>query len=472
MKVGRTSSFRDAHLAAIVDHSSDAIVSKDLDGNVLSWNAAAERLFGISASEMLGKSIRRIIPADRQDEEDRILARVRSGELVPKFETVRQRVDGTEIPVAITVSPIRDESGRIIGASKIANDLREQTSLRTELLRSQRQLEALANNIPQLAWMADSEGSVFWYNRRWYEFTGTTAQSARGWGWHEVVHPDHAERVIESIRETWARGEPWEDTYPLRGADGTYHWFLSRAQPVRDEKGNLLFWCGTNTDITEERETNERIRLLMNEVNHRARNILATIQAIVHRTVGSADRALTEALVRRITALAANQDLLTKSNWSGVSVDAICKSQMLHVVDPSDGRVQFDGPEDLVLNPTAAEALGLAIHELATNAIKYGALSSDTGKVSLRWSIAEAEGEQRLEIEWRESGGPPVAPPGHKGFGTAIITRNPEMALRGKVTLDYRPEGVVWRVVTTDKVFSDSGSEGLPRDEERAVATG
>lgn len=468
MKVGRTSSFRDAHLAAIVDHSSDAIVSKDLDGNVLSWNAAAERLFGISASEMIGQSIRRIIPTDRQDEEDRILARVRSGELVPKFETMRQRVDGTEIPVAITVSPIRDEDGRIIGASKIANDLREQTSLRTELLRSQRQLEALANNIPQLAWMADSEGSVFWYNRRWYEFTGTTAESARGWGWHEIVHPDHVQRVIESIRDTWARGEPWEDTYPLRGGDGTYHWFLSRAQPVRDEKGNLLFWCGTNTDITEERETNDRIRLLMNEVNHRARNILATIQAIVHRTVGDADGKLTEALVRRITALAANQDLLTKSNWSGAAVDAICKSQMLHVVDPSDGRVAFDGPEGLVLKPTAAEALGLAIHELATNAMKYGALSSDTGKVSLRWSVAQAEGERRLEIEWRESGGPPVSNPSHKGFGTAIITRNPEMALRGKVTLDYAPEGVVWRVVTTEKVFSGDGSDTAEVEAEAA----
>ncbi|MGV2496441.1 PAS domain S-box protein [Pelagerythrobacter aerophilus] len=472
MKVGRTSSFRDAHLAAIVDHSSDAIVSKDLDGNVLSWNVAAERLFGIPASEMIGQSIRRIIPADRQDEEDRILARVRSGELVPKFETMRLRADGAEIPVAITVSPIRDELGHIIGASKIANDLREQASLRTELLRSQRQFKALANNIPQLAWMATSDARVFWYNQRWYDFTGTTPENTQGWGWHEILHPDHAQRVIDSIGDTWSKGEPWEGTYPLRGADGEYRWFLSRAQPVHDEKGDLLFWCGTNTDITEERETNERIRLLMNEVNHRARNILATIQAIVHRTVGEADPALTEALVRRITALAANQDLLTKSNWSGATVDAICRSQMLHVVDPSDGRVEFDGPEGLMLKPTAAEALGLAIHELATNAMKYGALSSETGKVSLRWDIVETEGKQRLDIEWRESGGPPVSRPDHKGFGTAIITRNPEMALRGKVTLDYAPEGVVWRVTTTDKVFSDGASAGSQTEGQRAAATG
>lgn len=457
MKVGRTSSFRDAHLAAIVDHSSDAIVSKDLDGNVLSWNAAAERLFGISAAEMIGRTIRRIIPADRQDEEDRILARVRSGELVPKFETMRQRADGTEIPVAITVSPIRDELGKIIGASKIANDLREQASLRTELARSQRQFKALANNIPQLAWMADSDGQVFWYNQRWYEFTGTTAEGAQGWGWHEVVHPDHAERVIESIRDTWSMGEPWEDTYPLRGADGEYRWFLSRAQPVQDENGDLLFWCGTNTDITEERETNERVRLLMNEVNHRARNILATMQAIIHRTVGDADPALTEGLIRRITALAANQDLLTGERWTGAALDAIVKSQILHVVDASDSRIEFDGPEGLVLIPTAAEALGLAIHELATNAVKYGALSNDTGKISLRWGIAEADGERRVEIEWRESGGPPVAPPTRTGFGTVIITRNPEMAMHGKVVFDFPPEGVVWRVAAAEQVYTDHG---------------
>lgn len=460
MQVGQTNHFRDAHLAAIVEHSSDAIVSKDLDGNVLSWNAAAERLFGIPASDMIGRSIRRIIPADRQAEEDSILARVRKGELVPKFETMRLGSDGVEIPVAITVSPIRDDAGKIVGASKIANDLREQAGLRAELRRSQRRFMALANNIPQLAWMTDPSGWVSWYNQRWYDFTGTILEDMQGWGWRVIVHPDHVERVVASVERSWNAGEPWEEIYPLRGADGEYRWFLSRAQPLRDDDGEILFWCGTNTDITEERKTNERIRLLMNEVNHRARNILATIQAIVHRTVGEADPALTDGLIRRITALAANQDLLTGERWTGAMVDAIIKSQILHVVDASDSRVEFDGPEGLVLIPTAAEALGLAIHELATNAVKYGALSSDTGKVSLRWGVAEADGERRLEIEWRESGGPPVAPPTRTGFGTVIITRNPQMAMHGEVTFDYLPEGVVWRVTAADQVFTDRGAGG------------
>src|SRR5690606_12207587 len=117
---------------------------------------------------------------------------------------------------------------------------------------------------------------------------------------------------------------------------------------------------------------------------------------------------------------------------------------------------------------TAAEALGLAIHELATNAMKYGALSSDTGKVSLRWNVAEVGGERRLENEWRESGGPPVSRPNQTGFGTVIIPRNPEMALRGKVVPDYSPEGVVWSVATTDKVFSDSASDRSRKDAKRA----
>lgn len=458
MKVGLPKNFRDAYLAAIVEHSSDAIVSKDLDGIVQSWNAAAERLFGIPATEMIGQSIRRIIPADRQNEEDAILARVRSGELVPKFETMRMRADGTEIPVAITVSPIRDASGAIVGASKIANDLREQANLRAELLHSQQQFKALANNIPQLAWMADEKGWVFWYNQRWYDFTGTTLEEMQGWGWRAVQHPDHVDRVVEGIQHAWDTGEAWEDTFPLRGKDGEYRWFLTRAQPLRNEAGEVVLWCGTNTDITEERETNERIRLLMNEVNHRARNILATIQAIVHRTVGTADAELTEALIRRITALAANQNLLTGERWNGAAVDAIVRSQVLHVIDPTDHRVEFEGPEGIVLKPTAAEALGLAIHELATNALKYGALSNGDGEVAVRWRLADRDGERSFEIEWSESGGPPVKPPKRKGFGTTIITRNPEMAFHGTVRLDFRRDGVLWRLAAGDDALTDQSA--------------
>lgn len=448
-------------MAAIVDHSSDAIVSRDLDGNVMSWNVAAERLFDIPAAEMVGHSIRRIVPADRQDEEDSIFARVRNGELVPKFETMRLRADGTEIPVAITVSPIRDAAGTIIGASEIANDLREQANLRAELLQSRQRFEALANNIPQLAWMADRNGWVFWYNQRWYDFTGTTLAEMEGWGWCAVHHPDHVDRVVESVQRSWDTGEPWSETFPLRDKTGEYRWFLTQAQPLRDENGDVILWCVTHTDITEERETNERIRLLMNEVNHRSRNILATIQAIIQRTVGGTDPELVDALTRRIAALSANQDLLTSGNWIGATVEDIAKSQILHVSDISEGRVEFDGPPDVKLKPSAAEALGLAIHELATNAAKYGALSNSEGRVTLRWRVEERDGAPTLALEWRERDGPPVVSPKRCGFGTTIIKRNPEMAMRAQVTLDYLPDGVEWRVLAPLDVLAKAAKESI-----------
>ena len=451
--------FHEAHFAAIVENSYDAIVSKDLSGRVTTWNAAAERLFGWSEEEMVGQPVRRIIPPDRQDEEDAILARIRAGELVPKFETVRQNKSGESIPVAVTVSPIRNASGEIIGASKIAHDLREQSSLRQELRESQQQFVALAQYIPQLAWMADSKGWIFWYNQRWYDYTGTTLQEMQGWGWKSVHHPDHVDRVVERIQHSFDTGTPWEDTFPLRGADGNFRWFLSRANPLKDDRGNVLLWCGTNTDVTEQLAASELIKLLMNEVNHRARNMLATIQAIVNRTVAARDADLAASLSRRIAALAENQNLLNDTDWAGAHVRDIVSSQVAHVSDAEERRVVLAGPERLMLRPAAAETLGLAIHELATNAAKYGALSVDGGRVDVRWDVERNGGDSRFRIEWRESGGPPVEPPEQTGFGTIIIERNPVAAMEAEVTVDFAPGGLVWTMTAdAERVLGDADS--------------
>ena len=118
----------------------------------------------------------------------------------------------------------------------------------------------LADSIPQLAWIADRDGSIFWYNRRWYDYTGTTFEQMQGWEWRRVHHPDHIGRVLEHIQHAFESGEPWEDTFPLRGSDGQYRWFLSRALPIRDRQGQVMRWFGTNTDVTEQREWEERVR--------------------------------------------------------------------------------------------------------------------------------------------------------------------------------------------------------------------
>jgi len=178
--------YADAFFAAIVENSSDAIVGKTLEGVVISWNAAATRIFGYSAEEIIGQSIRKLIPMERQDEEDRILAAIRAGRRVPSLETQRIRKDGAVVDVAITVSPVRDRHGNIVAASKIARDITERLAIRRQLDARESEFRVMADNISQLAWIAGPDGQLTWYNRRWYEYTGTTFEQMQGSGWQAV----------------------------------------------------------------------------------------------------------------------------------------------------------------------------------------------------------------------------------------------------------------------------------------------
>ncbi|MBN8820051.1 MAG: PAS domain S-box protein [Sphingomonas sp.] len=433
----------DAHLAAIVDSSFDAIISKDLDGIIRIWNPAAERIFGWTAAEMIGRSIRTLIPADRQLEEDEIIARISAGEQVPKFETWRLHKQGHLIPLSVTVSPIRARDGCIIGASQIAHDIAGQIYGRSQLELSEQRFRALADNIPQLAWMAEGDGSIFWYNQRWYDYTGTDLAAMQGWGWETVHHPDHLPRVVEGWRRHLDSGEEWEDTFPLRGTDGEYRWFLSRAKPIRDEEGQVRLWFGTNTDITDQRDHEQQIQLLMREMSHRAKNLLSLVQAIVHQTAGRTDSSFVAQLDGRLVALAANQDLMVRRDWTNAPLADLLHSQLAYVQDLLESRIDISGPE-VHLVPAACEVLGLAIHELATNATKYGALSNDSGRVSIDWAIVDESGTPSLRLRWVERGGPPVTPPTSTGFGTMIIARNPRHALNAKVETRFDPEGIEW----------------------------
>jgi PAS domain S-box-containing protein len=143
---------------------------------------------------------------------------------------------------------------------RLNRDLELRVAQRTEELQaSESQFRTLANSIPQLAWIADTSGSALWFNQRWYEYTGTSWEEVRGDHSKELIHPDHADRVLAGVKRSWALGEPWEDTYPLRGSDAGYRWFLSRALPIHDSNGRIVRWFGTNTDVTEQRQAQEKI---------------------------------------------------------------------------------------------------------------------------------------------------------------------------------------------------------------------
>lgn len=424
--------------AAIVQSSDAAIVSKDLNGRVLSWNPAAETIFGWTAGEMVGNSIRRIIPEQRYAEEDYILASIVRGESVVRMETVRLRKDGSEVPVAVMVSPVRDKAGVIIGASKIARDISGEVRTRAALDEVEARFSLMADNIAQLAWIADKDGSIYWYNRRWYEYTGTCAAEVQGWDWHKVHHPDHVERVIERLKECLRTGTELEDTFPLRGHDGAYRWFLTRAVPVRDAAGEITCWFGTNTDVTGMREAERRIELLLMEVNHRAKNLLAVVQSLAKRTALSGED-FVERLERRIAGLAANQDVLVQRNWSAVPLDELIEAQLGCLVDLRQ-QVSLSGPA-LVIQPSAAEAVSMALHEMATNAEKYGALSTPAGRVEISWNVCGTGVSAEFVLHWRELGGPRVLVPSARGFGSRIIEDVPKGKLRATVITDYAADG-------------------------------
>ena len=427
--------------AALVESSDDAIVAKDTDGVVIAWNPAAERLFGWTAEEMRGQPMRRLLPPDRQEEENEILARIKAGERIGQFYTKRMHKDGHLLDVSVSVSPVRDGQGRIVGASNISRDVGPYLRAQERLRESEERFRMLAENMSQFAWMAAPDGHISWYNQRWYDFTGTTFAEMEGWGWRKVHHPDHLERVERRFREAIEAGEDWEDTFPLRGRNGEYRWFLSRAKPIRNHAGEIIRWFGTNTDITEQREQAEQIRLLLMEVNHRSKNLLTTIQALARRSAPG-DEAFIKRFEDRVQSLAVNQDILVGREWREVPVEELVRGQLAFIED-ARGELRIAGP-DLALVPRAAEVIGMAIHELATNSLKYGALSAAGGEVEIGWGRGpEGTG---FAIWWRESGGPRVVAPEATGFGTTLIRDVPRHNLGAETTLDYDEEGVRWEL--------------------------
>ena len=302
-------------LASIVELSDDAIVSKSLDGIIANWNKGAERIFGYTSEEAIGQPITIVIPADRRSEEREILTRIRRGERIDHFETIRQRKDGGLIVVSLTVSPVKDDDGTIVGAAKIARD------------------------------------------------------------------------------------------------------------------------------ITEQKRNQELISTLAREAEHRSKNLLATVQATVRLSQSETPDGLKRAIEGRIQSLANVHSLFVKTRWIGADLSTIATQELAPYSEKNQRRVCIDGPP-VFLEPDLAQAIAISLHELATNAAKYGALAVPNGQVELKWSH-DADG--RLHLRWTESSGPKAQEPTHKGFGGRIIEQM--IAQRsGKMHFDWRADGLVCEI--------------------------
>ncbi len=240
---------------------SDAIIAVDNDRRVTYLNPAAERQYGVSASTVLGCVLDEVLHFRWARPEDEAASQAALGASgVWRGENTHVKRNGEEINVESTVNVLRDGSGAVMGLLAIIRDITERKRIEETLRQSERQLRTLADSIPQLAWMAHPDGHVFWYNRRWYDYTGTAHAAMAGWGWQSVLDPEPLPRVLERWRASLETGEPFEMEFPLKGADGAFRWFLTRVNPLRDAQGRIVRWFGTNTDVDELRRTAEELR--------------------------------------------------------------------------------------------------------------------------------------------------------------------------------------------------------------------
>ncbi len=249
-------------LAAIVESSDDAIVSKGLDGIITSWNKAAERMFGYTANEAIGQHIILIIPPDRKDEEKDILARIGRGERIDHFQTVRRHKDGTLLDVSVTISPVRDWSGRIIGASKVARDITAQKRTEQALRESEQLYQAVTDASPIMIWMSGTDTLCYYFNKGWLDFVGRTLEQEAGHGWAENVHPDDFDRCLQVYVSNFAARRPFEMEYRLRHHSGRYRWIFDRGVPRYKPDGTFEGYVGGCLDIHDRKEARETIRIV------------------------------------------------------------------------------------------------------------------------------------------------------------------------------------------------------------------
>lgn len=342
--------------------------------------------------------------------------------------------DWTDQEIAL----VAEAAERMWGALQIA---RASTALRE----SERRLQTLVEGVPQLVWRAVDGGHWTWASPQWTTFTGQSAQDSRGWGWLDPVHPDDRELAKKLWSHAIERGEFQADYRICDAKQHRYRWFQTRATPVRDEAGQIVEWLGTSTDIDDLRQLQDRQQILVGELQHRVRNILTIVRSVFGRTVeagGEIDE-VADHFRGRLDALARTQVVVTQTAAGAVDLENLIREELLSVGVSDGPKLTISGPE-VMLPPKVAEPIGLAIHELTTNAIKYGALKEKRATLRIEWSTNMVEGRDlRLVLTWTEQGVPAIAVvPARYGFGSELIEEALPYRLGAETKLEFRGGGV------------------------------
>ena len=418
------------------------------DAETLQWEyltPAFEAIYGLSRDEALtGNNFRNwvdMIVAEDRDLAVGAIRRVSQGERVTFDYRVRRPADGAIRWLRNTDFPITDATGRVSLIGGVGHDL-------TELRETELRLQVLMEGIPQLVWRAVDGGHWTWASPQWTDFTGQEEADSHDFGWLAALHPDDRDMA----REVWSRAIErggLEVEYRLCSIrQGEYRWVQSRATPVRNAAGDIVEWLGTSTDIEDLRALQGRQQVLVQELQHRTRNLITVVGALSAQTMkgatslGDFDREFGH----RLAALSRVQGLLSHlSAGKRIAFDELLRSE-LDALGASQDRFTLDGPPGVPLRSATVQTFSLALHELATNALKYGALAVPGGHLFVSWSLSGAVGaEPRLQVDWRESGVALTQVVDRRsggGYGRELIVRALPYQLGADTTYEITGDGV------------------------------
>jgi PAS domain S-box-containing protein len=436
-----SSRFRGEILAQV----NDAVIAIDGQKRVTYANVAAERQYGIGASWALGQLLSKVYKTRWLHPGAESVAETALRECGEwRGENVHVRHDGHELYVESSMTLLRETVGQPAGVLSVIRDVsdrkRAEDKLRVSEIRYRRIFEAAQDGVllldPDTCKITDA-------NPFMTVLLGYPHDQLVGKELFEIGLLKDEVASQEMLRKLKTEHHARYENLPLKSQGGR-HQEVEVVANLYEEDGRAVIQCNIR-DITERKRAEEHNKLLMAEVNHRSMNLLAVVQAVAQQTARAGDpETFVGRLFERIDGLAASQDLLVKNEWQGVDVADLIEAQLAHFKDLIGTRVLLDGLPAR-LTPAAAQGIGMALHELATNAGKYGALSNANGRVRISWQVGAASKSMFL-MSWLEEGGPKVTPPTRKGFGQMVIGRMVEAAVDGTAEIDYRESGFSWKL--------------------------